>query len=283
MLLCSVGVIGSFIEVAFIISCLTCWLYVSSVDPSLPGGIPCYCMRVSHASTKYCSICKKQVPGLDHHCPWLNTCVGKRNYLGFFLLTFFGTLQFLYQALFGLAYLIPRFWKPTDDILSNLAGEQFTYFIVLIIFILVSIGACLSFSCLCVFHLYLNFLGMGTYDWIMAQRPKTTVSTVKKKNPAPSSSSNAKKTQKLHSTSPSKIASKGNVELVSGTATSSKEIRAYSPTTKSTIEAKKTLNSENIEVNHIQTDIQKKDVNKNENIAIVVKSDADIGMEVENI
>jgi len=36
--------------------------------------------------TVHCSICDCCVESMDHHCPWLSGCIGKRNYYSYFVL-----------------------------------------------------------------------------------------------------------------------------------------------------------------------------------------------------
>lgn len=132
------------------------YVLIGFVDPGTDQGVECFCMKKTQTSTRYCQICKKNVKGLDHHCIWLNTCVGKRNYPLFFLFITTGTLTFSTQVVVSALTLAD--W--TDDLSTR-------NWILLIIQGIISFLVANLLLSLVVFHIYLQFVGIGTYDWLI--------------------------------------------------------------------------------------------------------------------
>ncbi len=72
------------------------------------------CFIVRHLRMKHCRMCDLCVPEFDHHCMWINNCVGKGNhraFIVFLLMTILGLWSSLW-AIFGFLFCF-QYWPPS--------------------------------------------------------------------------------------------------------------------------------------------------------------------------
>lgn len=117
-----------------------------------PIYLPRYCIACSldqPARARHCFVCKRCVHKYDHHCTWLGSCIGEKNYVSYYIYLVFQTLELV----LGISVII----RGLEESISIVSCA--------IVLVLV-VPACLFSIFLCSLHTYLIFKGLTTWEFI---------------------------------------------------------------------------------------------------------------------
>lgn len=99
---------------------------INQLLPSDSPIIKCVkCNSIKPSRAHHCSVCKRCVRKMDHHCPWINNCVGEDNQKYFIMFTFYIFLMSsfaLYICVHFFIFCVKDEWKhflQQSDILQK--------------------------------------------------------------------------------------------------------------------------------------------------------------------
>ncbi|KDO48796.1 hypothetical protein CISIN_1g0237332mg, partial [Citrus sinensis] len=68
------------------------------------------CSAYKPPRAHHCKVCRRCVLRMDHHCLWINNCVGHWNYKAFFLLVFYATSGSIYSMVMIITSAFHKNW-----------------------------------------------------------------------------------------------------------------------------------------------------------------------------
>lgn len=126
------------------------------------------CSRVNKLS-RHCLICDKCVVDFDHHCKWLNNCIGAANYRFFVALLCFCAcligLQLAVAVRLLVAYITS--WNTLHDLSPPFEMDAHFHFAVVCGNIVVGVPAICLVLHLVGFHIFLGYHQLTTYNYVM--------------------------------------------------------------------------------------------------------------------
>lgn len=122
----------------------------------------CHLYRPPRCS--HCAVCDHCIEKFDHHCPWVGTCIGRRNYQAFLAFIFAATLSCLLFIAFSIARLV-RLTRNSDGGFAAALRAEWAAAVIIVH----CTAAAIFVGALSAFHIYLVITNQTTYEYFRAR------------------------------------------------------------------------------------------------------------------
>lgn len=173
----------SILFVASFVATVLCGICTMTIDPVDPLVVQAeegdhqvhedvlycrYCRASVQLDSKHCWDCNKCVANFDHHCPWLNTCIGTRNYAWFYVAIWSFLVMLGTSSTVGVLVLVEHTKRE-----QNPLGLDVVYvWVIGVILSVINMSLCFLDLTLVIFHTYLCIRQITTYEYITGKVSK---------------------------------------------------------------------------------------------------------------
>ncbi|TKY51620.1 S-acyltransferase 15 [Spatholobus suberectus] len=121
------------------------------------------CFTYKPPRTHHCRVCRRCILKMDHHCLWINNCVGYWNYKAFFVFVLYATMASIYSTVIFISCVLQKDW-------DSIKGSSLNIFYVLYGTMVMA----LTMTLLTLFgwHVYLILHNMTTIEYHEGNRAK---------------------------------------------------------------------------------------------------------------
>lgn len=115
--------------VACLLLCASVWLknpgfiekdktlnFVTLLEQFDPSSLCPECEVIRTPRSRHCNLCGRCIDRFDHHCPWVNNCIGKGNFKEFYTFVFCQLVYLLAVSVLSGLYVKLEFY---DDIMQS--------------------------------------------------------------------------------------------------------------------------------------------------------------------
>ncbi|KAL4498353.1 hypothetical protein ABPG72_013159 [Tetrahymena utriculariae] len=144
-------------------------MYITDTNGHLQQFKSCEtCQIYKNKDMKHCRVCDNCVTQFDHHCIWLNNCIGKRNYTDFIVYLIFLQSLIVYTIYLCIKYIIDEtnlIVNSQNITLSIALNKVLSHQPLSIILITYGTIFLIFVSALFFFHIYLLFKSLTTAEF----------------------------------------------------------------------------------------------------------------------